>query len=54
MNETSDYYKWVQALHALNDKINELKVWDDHAEMLQARYDRLLSEEPKKEEECQN
>ena len=52
MNEFTmeEYNKWVDKLEALNDKINNLKVWDDYAEMLQSRYDRLLSEEPKKEE----
>jgi hypothetical protein len=48
------YNEWVVKLNALNEKINKLTVWDDYAEMLQAKYDRLLSEEPKQEELCQN
>ena len=38
--------EWEEAVKRLNDKINSLPVWDDYAEMLQGRYDRLLKERP--------
>ena len=41
------YETWVQKLEALNDKINALSTWNDYAEMLQHRYDILLTEDPR-------
>ena len=46
---TVKYDEWVEKLTILNNKINNLGVWDNYAEMLQARYDNLLAQEPKKE-----
>jgi len=45
---TPAYDEWVEKLTKLNDKINSLETWDNYAEMLQSRYDTLLSEEPKR------
>ena len=42
--------EWAEKLEALNNKINGLKVWDDYAERLQARYDEMLSEDPRLKE----
>jgi len=44
---TPAYNECVEKLTKLNDKINSLTVWDNYAEMLQSRYDRILSEEPR-------
>lgn len=32
----------IQELNKLNERINELPVWDDYAEMLQREYDWIL------------
>ena len=44
----NEYKTWVENLDNLNDKINSLEVWDGYAERLQAEYDNLLAQEPKK------
>ena len=43
--------KWEDDVKKLNDKINALAEWDDYAERLQAKYDQLLQEKPKNEEQ---
>lgn len=32
----------IQELNKLNERINELPIWDDYAEMLQSEYDWIL------------
>ena len=44
----TEYEEWAKKLKFLDDKINALKVWDDYAERLQARYDEMLTERPEK------
>ena len=39
--------EWEKRLNDLNDKVNALTTWDDYAEYLQAKYDRLLTEDPR-------
>jgi hypothetical protein len=46
--ETLKYEAWAEKLNKLNDYINSLKVWNDYAERMQARYDDLLSRDPRK------
>ena len=43
----NEYNNWLQYLEALDDKINNLKTWDSYAERLQARYDEMLTEDPR-------
>ena len=48
----SKYEQWVKELNELNDIINSLSVWDEYADYLQGRYDRLLKDEPQKDSKC--
>ena len=45
--KTSKINEWEKEVKNLNTRINNLKVWNDYAEMLQREYDQLLSERPK-------
>ena len=47
IEQTQVYKDWAKRLDELNDYINSLEVWDNHAEESQSRYDRLLSEDPR-------
>jgi hypothetical protein len=42
-----DIVEWKKQIKALNDYINSLRVWNDHAESCQAEYDLLLKQRPK-------
>ena len=46
IEETKEFKDWAEMLEELNQRINALTIWDDYAESLQARYDRLLDEYP--------
>ena len=41
---SKEYNEWVKEVNDLNDKINLLSLWDDYAERLQSRYDKLLQD----------
>lgn len=40
------YKQWRKELKALNDIIQSLTVWDEHADTLQREYDYLLNQRP--------
>ena len=44
---TQTLEEWEKEVTNLNNRINNLKDWDDYAEYLQRQYDQLLSERPK-------
>ena len=39
--------EWVRELADLNKYINSLSTWDEYAERMQAKYDRLMAEDPR-------
>jgi hypothetical protein len=45
------YEEWEDRLLELNERINSMPEWNEQAEALQCAYDRLLEQEPKKDEE---
>lgn len=50
IEETKEFKDWAEMLEELNQRINALTIWDDYAESLQGRYDRLLDEDPRLKE----
>jgi hypothetical protein len=49
IEQNPKYIKWKEDLDYLNSAINNLKVWDEYAEALQRKYDRLLDQDPRKD-----
>ena len=47
IEDTEEYKKWANDLDRLNDRINNLLVWDARAERMQSEYDQLLNEDPR-------
>lgn len=47
IEETQEFKNWVKRLNTLDEYINSLKVWDNHAEQMQSKYDELLAEDPR-------
>ncbi len=47
--KNEEYDKWVKELNNLDQRINNLKVWDDYAEYLQREYDYLIKQNPKEQ-----
>ena len=49
--EPTKIEEWETDVTNLNNRINALPEWNDHAEYLQRQYDQLLENRPK-DEEC--
>ena len=47
LQERQEYDEWYERLMILNDRIDNLKIWDSYAERLQSRYDEMLTEDPR-------